>query len=213
MADIRAYRPESSSLGSGQVLGEPYTFEKARVAMREMADALSLDLVSKRLAADQLVLTVCYDTQNPSGPGGYRGEVSKDFYGRRVPKHAHGTANLERPTSSTRVIVDAFTSLFDSLVNRRLLVRRIYVTACRVVPEQDARAPETPQQLDLFGDCAGAERRREEERASQRRERSMQEAVLHIKSRYGKNALLRGTSFTDGATARERNAQIGGHKA
>ena len=213
MADIRAYRPESSSLASGQVLGEPYTFEKARVVMREMADVLSLELVSRGAAADRFVLTVCYDTQNPSGPGGYCGEISKDIYGRRVPKHAHGTANLERPTSSTREIVNAFTSLFDRLVNRRLLVRRIYVTACRVAAAGELAAAEEPQQLDLFGDEANAALLREQERERLLRERSIQEVVLHVRRRYGKNALLRGTSFTDGATARERNAQIGGHRA
>ena len=198
MADIKAYRPASSSLSSGQVLTEPYSFAKARVVISEMAQQLALDLVEKHLVTDQIVLSVGYDTASVDEPA-FRGDVSRDWYGRNVPKPAHGSLNLPRQTSSTRLITEAVTELFDRIVAPDLLVRRMYVVASRVVDE----AKVAGVQLDLF----------EEPHEDEGRERSRQEAILEIRRKFGKNAILTGTNFDEGATGRDRNQQIGGHKA
>ncbi|MBQ9420484.1 MAG: DNA methylase [Lachnospiraceae bacterium] len=218
--DIKAYRPENNSLSSGQVLQEPYPFDKAKIVVREMTDSLVLDMVEKGLEADQMVLTVGYDMTSLDDPEirkKYKGEVAKDWYGRKVPKQAHGSINLGRMMSSTERIIDAVMELYDRIVDPVLLVRRMYVVANHVVPEDLARkARETSEenrQLDLFTDPEATERIREEEEAALEREHRRQEAVLEIRKKYGKNAILKGTSFMDGATARERNAQIGGHRA
>ncbi len=199
MADIKAYRPASSSLSSGQVLKEPYTFAKARVVVLEMTQQLALDLVDKHLLTDQIVLSIGYDTASLDGPE-FRGNVARDWYGRNVPKPAHGSINLPRQTSSTRLLSEAVTELFDRIADPSLLVRRMYVVAARVVDESRARAV----QLDLFEE-PGTE--------DDGRERSRQEAILEIRRKFGKNAILTGTNFDEGATGRERNEQIGGHKA
>ena len=208
IADIKAYKPEANSIGSGQVLQAPYDFEKARIIVREMTEALSLELVDKGLMSNQLVLTVGYDTESLKNGTDYRGPVTVDRYGRRVPKHAHGTANLERYTSSTKLLTDAILSLFDRVVDSRLLVRRVYITANRVLDEARAEAEVAPEQLDLFSDPDA--KRQDEEKLD--KERRMQEAMLQIKRKYGKNAILKGVSFEDGATGRERNNTVGGHK-
>ncbi len=214
IADIRAYKPESNSVGSGQVLQEPYPFEKARVVLREMADQLALDLVEKNLAAKQLVLTVGYDRESLGNPKiHYTGEVTADRYGRSVPKHAHGTENLEQYTSSSKRLVDAATALYERVVNPRLLVRRMYLTATHVLDASDIPDPTALEQLDLFTDYPAVEQARAQEDAELQREHQRQKAVLEIKKKFGKNAILKGISFTEGATARERNGQIGGHKA
>lgn len=214
---VKAYRPENNSLGSGQVLHQPYTAEKARLVLREMADLLSLDLVSKRLATNQIVVTIGYDRENLSTLAQkkqYRGEVAKDHYGREVPKHSHGTQNLERYTSSTKQIVDAATALFDRIADKTLLVRRLNIVATHVIPEGEAPKMEPGfEQLDLFTDYAAEQAKREKEDAELSRERKRQEAVLAIKKKFGKNAILKGMNLEEGATARDRNAQIGGHKA
>lgn len=214
---VKAYRPENNSLGSGQVLHQPYTAEKARLVLREMADLLSLDLVSKRLATNQIVVTIGYDRENLSTLAQkkqYRGEVAKDHYGREVPKHSHGTQNLERYTSSTKQIVDAATTLFDRIADKTLLVRRLNIVATHVIPEGEAPKMEPGfEQLDLFTDYAAEQAKREKEDAELSRERKRQEAVLAIKKKFGKNAILKGMNLEEGATARDRNAQIGGHKA
>ena len=213
MAAIKAYRPAVNSLSTSQVLQEPYTFAKARVVAREMADGVALDLVDKRLVADQLTLTVGYDTEcltRREVAERYHGEVVTDWYGRSVPRPAHGTARLPEPTSSSSVIIDAIVSLFERLVDPLLLVRRITIGTYHVVPEAEAAKPQ-PRQLDLFTDYEAAERRRREEERLAKRERTIQEVTLSIKKKFGKNALLRGTDFDEGATARERNRQIGGH--
>ena len=199
MADIKAYRPASSSLSSGQVLKEPYTFAKARVVVLEMTQQLALDLVDKHLLTDQIVLSISYDTASLDGQE-FRGNVARDWYGRNVPKPAHGSINLPRQTSSTRLLSEAVTELFDRIADPSLLVRRMYVVAARVVDESRARAV----QLDLFEE-PGAE--------DDGRERSRQEAILEIRRKFGKNAILTGTNFDEGATGRERNEQLGGHKA
>lgn len=217
VAAVKAYRPENNSLGSGQVLHQPYTAEKARLVLREMADLLSLDLVSKRLVTNQLVVTIGYDRENLSTPDQkkqYHGEVTKDHYGREIPKHSHGTQNLERYTSSTKLIVGAATELFDRIADKNLLVRRLNIVAAHVIPESEAPKKEPGfEQLDLFTDYAAEQAKQEKEDAALARERKRQEAVLAIKKKFGKNTILRGMNLEEGATARDRNSQIGGHKA
>ena len=207
MADIKAYRPQTNSLSSGQVLQCPYSFEKAKLVTREMTDALVLDLVDKGLLTDQIVLTVGYDIENLTDPAraeAYHGEVTTDGYGRRIPKHGHGSANLGRPTASTARIVGAMMELFDRVADPNLLVRRLNVTACRVIPEREL--PPEEGQLSLF------DQGREDTQALER-EKRRQKAILTIQKKYGKNALLKGMNLEEGATARDRNGQIGGHKA
>ena len=214
---VKAYRPETNSFSSGQVLQEPYTFKKARVVIREMAEGMALDLVSKRLVTDQLVLTVGYDAEcltRPEIREKYHGEITTNHYGKPVPKHAHGTFNFERPTSSSRLIMDGATELFDRCVNPDLLIRRLNLTTNHVVSEASVSAQDcAPRQLDLFTDYEALEKQRQAEQAKLDKERRMQEAQLKIKKRFGKNAILRGLNFEEGATAKERNKQIGGHKA
>ena len=201
ISDIKAYRPEEHSLSNGQVLSEPYTFAKARVVALEMTDLLVMEMVSKKLVADQMVLTVGYDTESLSDKtvaAKYHGPVTNDWYGRPVPKPAHGSVNLGRQTSSTDLIMKAMGDLFDRIVDRNLLVRRMYVVANHIVDESSADGV----QLDLF-----------EEEPDMERERSRQEAILEIRRKFGKNAILKGMNFEEGATAKDRNKQIGGHKA
>lgn len=214
---VKAYRPENNSLGSGQVLHQPYTAERARLVLREMADLLSLDLVGKRLVTNQLVVTIGYDRENLSTPNQkkqYHGEVVKDHYGREVPKHSHGTQNLERYTSSTKQIVNAAVELFDRIADKTLLVRRLNIVATHVIPESEVpKAEPSFEQMDLLTDYAAEQAKQEKEDAELSRERKRQEAVLAIKKKFGKNAILKGMNLEEGATARDRNAQIGGHKA
>ena len=214
IAEIKSYKPETNSIGSGQVLQSPYTFEKAKLVVKEMTDLLVLDLVDKNLVTDQMVLTIGYDVENLQGKSSYRGEITTDHYGRKIPKHAHGTANLDRQTSSTKLIMDAVMELYDRIVNPDLLVRRINLTACKVVDESEAKQYSVAgEQLDIFTDYAELERKRTEEKAALQREKNMQKAVLELKKKYGKNIILKGMNLEEDATARERNAQIGGHKA
>lgn len=199
IAQIKAYKPSSSSISVGQVLTGPYEAAKAMTVVKEMADSLSLDLVDKKLACDQIVLTVGYDIECLTGRSNYSGPVVKDYYGRSVPKPAHGSINLKNPTSSTEEIVAATVVLFRKIVDPALLVRRMYVVANNTVPEDSIEGI----QLDLF----------EEPRQDMEKERKRQEAILSIKKKFGKNAILKGISFEEGATQKERNAQVGGHKA
>lgn len=216
IADVKAYKPEASSMGSGQVLHCPYDFDKAKLIVREMTDLLALDLVDKGLVTNQMVLTIGYDVEslkNPEICKGYKGPVTTDHYGRKVPKHAHGTANIGRWTSSSRLIMDAVMELYDRIVDRNLLVRRVTVAAGRVAEERQMAEEESYEQLDIFTDYEALSRQREEEEAALDRERKMQEAVLAIKKKFGKNAILKGMNLTEGATTVARNGQIGGHKA
>jgi len=216
IAEIKAYRPSTNSISSGQVLHCPYSFEKAKLITREMADMLALDLVDKGLVTDQIVLTIGFDIENlrdPSIRGQYHGAVTTDHYGREVPKHAHGTGNLGRHTSSTKRIMEAVSELFDNIVDRNLLIRRINVTANHVIEEAAMPKEQEAEQLDLFTDYAEEEAKRKAEETELERERTMQLAMLTIKKRYGKNAILKGMNFEEGATAKDRNSQIGGHKA
>ena len=176
----------------------------------------SLDLVEKKLVTDQLVLMVGYDKENLNDIGrrkAYTGEIKTDFYGRPVPKHARGTANIGRQTSSTRLITDAVTELFDRIVDKNLLIRRLNLTANHIVPEDTVDKTPVPEQLSLFEDYEEKERRRKAEEELLERERKMQDALVGIKHKYGKNAILKGMNFKEGATAKDRNKQIGGHKA
>lgn len=216
MADIKAYKPESNSIGSGQVLQCPYDHKKARLIVQEMADLLVLDLVDKGLVTDQMVLTVGYDIENLTDPAiksRYRGETVTDRYGRKLPKHAHGTVNLGRQTSSTMLIMDAVLGLYDRITDKNLLVRRINVTANHVTEERAAAPAPAFEQLDLFTDYEALEKKRQEENAKLEREKQLQQAMLDIKKKYGKNAILKGMNLEEGAMSKERNKQIGGHKA
>ena len=216
IADIKSYKPQSNSIGSGQVLHCPYTYDKTRLVVWEMADQLSLDLVDKGLVTNQLVLTVGYDMENfkdPSKRKAYHGMVTTDRYGRDIPKHAHGTQNLDKPTSSTKIITQAVMELFSRIVDPDLLARRVYLVAAHVVPESSLAQEEVVEQLDLFTDLEVEDKRREEEAIELERERKRQEAVLSIKKKFGKTAILKGANLVDGATTKDRNGQIGGHKA
>lgn len=214
--DIKAYRPASQSLGSSQVLPCPYSAEKAKLVLREMADQLVLDLAEKKLVTDQLVLTVGYDIENLTVPqrcSNYQGPVVLDSYGRQIPRHAHGTASLSRHTASSKALIRAASDLFDRIVNPILLIRRLSITANHTVPERSVSTPILYEQMNLFTDYAALEKKHKKEQAELERDKKLQQAILTIKKKYGRNAILRGMSLEEGATARERNKQIGGHKA
>lgn len=223
MKEVKAYKPENSSLGSGQVLHCAYDYEKSRLIIKEKADQLSLDLVDKNLVTDQLVLTIGYDIDNLTDPDIrklYHGPVVVDYLGRRVPKHAHGTISLSEMTSSTRLITDAAVKLFDQIVNPALLVRRLNIVAGRVKDEKEenktvkfGNMDGSWEQMDLFTDYEKAEKKRKEIKKVKKRDRKLQEAALSIKRRFGKNAVLKGMNMLEGATMKSRNEQIGGHKA
>lgn len=216
MEYIKAYKPETNSVCSGQVLHCPYDFEKARLVVKEMTDLMVLDLVDKRLVTDQIVLTVGYDIENLTDPkqiGKYKGAVTVDRYGRKVPKHAHGTTNLKKQTSSTRLITEAVLELYDRIVDKDLLIRRINITANKLVDESAVSKKEEFEQLDLFTDYQAREKEEAKEEADLEREKRMQRAMLDIKKKFGKNAILKGMNLQEGATAKDRNEQIGGHKA
>lgn len=214
IADVKAYKPENKSIVSGQVLQCPYVFEKARLVIREMADALALDLVDKGLATDQLVLTVGYDRENLTDPQrgkNYKGRVSTDRYGRKIPEHATGTINLGKYSSSTSGIIKAALELYDRIADRELLVRRLSISANHLISEADIPKQSEAEQIDLFTDYTAKREQEEKERAALARERKVQETMLGIKKRFGKNAILKGVDLEEGATARDRNKQIGGH--
>ena len=209
--------PESQSLSSGQVLTRPYSFEEGRIVVQEMADGLSMDLVRKGLLTDQVVLNVSYDIENLSDPERskkYKGPIVADWYGRQVPKGVHGSQNLGRKTASTSLIMGAVRDIYDRIVDKNLLVRRFNIAVMHIVPESEADTAEAvPVQLDLFTDYEALEREKQAEEAELEKERSMQKALLSIKDKYGKNAIVKGLNMQEGATAMERNKQVGGHKA
>ena len=216
MEQVKAYKPETNSVSSGQVLHCPYDYDKAKLIVKEMTDQMVLDLVDKGVVTDQLVLTIGYDIENLSNPNlknQYKSEITIDRYGRKVPKHAHGTANLKKKTSSTRLITNAVMDLYDRIVDEHLLVRRITITANKLVDEKSVKQENEYQQLDLFTDYEAQRKKQAEEEEKLERERRMQEAMLSIKKKFGKNAVLKGMNLEEGATAKDRNEQIGGHKA
>ena len=216
IADIKAYKPSSNSLSVGQVLKCPYDYEKTKLIVREMIDSHVLDLVDKGLVTDQIVLDIGYDIENLTDSehsAKYHGEVTVDRYGRKVPKHAHGTANLERKTSSSHIITDATMALYDRIINKDLLVRRITVATCKLVRECDVQNETVAEQISLFDDPAEKAKKEQAEKEALENEKNMQKAIIGIKKRFGKNAILKGMNLQEGATAMERNGQVGGHKA
>lgn len=213
ITDIKNYKPDNNSIGSGQVLHCGTDFDKTKIIVREMTEMLVLDLVSKNLVTDQIVLTVGYDRENLMDPvrmRNYKGEYSIDQYGRKIPKHAHGTINLDSYTSSTNVIVRAVLDLFNRIVDENLLVRRINMSANHVISEKEAKQ-DRYEQLNLFDMISEKEDAVDQEQL--KKEKDIQKAILDIKKKFGKNAILKGMSLQEGATAIDRNNQIGGHKA
>ena len=216
IADIKAFKPSTNCLSSGQVLHCPYDFDKAKIVLKEMLEALSLDLVEKKLVTDQIVLTVGYDIENLTDVKrreAYNGEIKTDYYGRQIPKHARGTANIGRKTASTRLITDAVLKAYDENVDKKLLIRRLNITANRVVPEETLSQTPAPYQFSLFEDYKEIEKQKAKEDAELEKERKIQETLIGIKNKFGKNAILKGLNLQEGATAKDRNEQIGGHKA
>lgn len=216
IADVKAYKPMANSLGSGQVLHEPYTVEKARIIMMEMLDRLVLDMVDKSLVTNQVVLTIGYDRESlydPEFRKNYKGKIVKDHYGREIPKHAHGTINLPEYTSSSKQIIAAGMDLYDRIVDSNLLVRRVTITLCHVISANELKSRQKPEQLNLFMDVEEAETERLEKELALQKEQQLQKAIIHIHKKYGKNSLLKGMNLLEGATMKERNQQVGGHKA
>ncbi|NLI19988.1 MAG: DNA methylase [Clostridiales bacterium] len=216
IAEIKAYKPQSNSLSTGQVLHCPYAYDQGRLIVREMAELMALDLVEKELVTDQMALTVGYDTENLSDPmrrQAYNGPVTTDYYGRSVPKSAHGSIPLGGWTSSTRRIVDAVMALYERIVARELLVRRVNLAASRLAAERSVHSMPAQEQLDLFTDYEALAARQKAEAEALAEEKRLQAAMLEIQKKYGKNAILKGLNLEEGATTRSRNKQIGGHKA
>ena len=211
MSAVKAYRPQSRSISQGQVLPHAYSAALGRLIVREMTDQLALDLVRKGLAADQLVLHIGYDTSGI--PADYDGVLERNHYGKTVPKSAHGSINLGRFTASAKLLTAAAMQLYDQITDPALFVRRLNVVCNHAVSEQEIEEDQTPVQYGLFDDIEELTRRRRSENIRLQKERSLQETLLHLKYRYGKNAVLKGMNFLAGATAIERNGQVGGHKA
>ena len=211
---IKTYRPSTKSISSGQVLHEPYTWEKGRLIVQEMTELLALDLVKKRFVTKQMVLYIGYDRTSLDGERGkkYNGPVNIDHYGRRVPKHANGTENIDHYTSSTKALMKAVLAIFDRVVDQNLLIRRVNIAAANLIPE-DEIPEEKAEQLDMFTDYETLDREKKAAQAAEERERKLQQVAIQIQARYGKNAMLKGMNFLEGGTTIERNGQIGGHKA
>ena len=208
---IKEYKPTTNSISSGQVLHCPYNFEKTKLIVKEMTELLTLDLVEKKLVTNQIVLTVGYDIENLTNPyisNLYNGEITIDRYGRKIPKHAHGTINLDHKTSSTKIIMEATMKLYERIMNKKLLVRRINITANNIVDEETAKQENPFEQIDLFTNYQEKADKRKEEHT----EKELQKAMIDIKKKYGKNAILKGMNLQEGGTTIERNGQIGGHK-
>ncbi len=215
MKDVKEFKPDSNSLSSGQVLHCPYDYNQTKLIVKEMTDLLVLDLVDKHLVTNQLVLTIGYDTENLSNSSIrnlYNGEITTDRYGRKIPKHSHGTINLKERTSSTKVIMKAIQELYDRIVNKDLLVRRINVVANNVVNENDIDEEMHDEQISLFIDYKKQEQEKANEKIIRKKENNLQHAIIDIKKKYGKNAILKGMNLEKDGTTIERNAQIGGHK-
>lgn len=203
--DVKSYKPDTKSISSGQVLTRPYSFDETAVIVREMAELLALDLVDKKVTTNQIILTLNYDTENIKN--GYKGEITVDGYGRKIPKHAHGTSNINRLTSSSKLIVNAAMDVFYRIADRSLSVRKVNICANHITDENKTESDNV--QLDLFTDYSKIKA----EEDALKKERSLQNAMLRIQKRYGKNAILKGTNLQDCATTVERNNQVGGHKA
>jgi DNA polymerase V len=217
IADVQSYRPSSASISQGQVLHCPYNYEKTKLIIREMTDLLVLDLVEKRLTTNQIVLEIGYDIENLTDPlrrKKYKGEIVCDRYGREIPKHAHGTANLSLRCSSTKLIMAATVELFDKIIDKNLLTRRMSITACNVLPEGEEDDNKiVDEQLDLFTDYEQLAMEKSKQQEQLKKERSVQQTLIKIKNKYGKNAIVKGMNLEEGGTTIDRNGQIGGHKA
>ena len=216
IADVKAYRPMEKSICSGQVLQEPYTYEKTRLVVWEIADSLALDLVDKRLVTNQLTLTIGYDRESLTRPDikdKYKGEITLDAYGRKIPKHAHGTINLEEYTASSRLITEAIMTLYDRIANRDLLSRRLNISANKLQIEGEVSENKGPEQLNFLVDYEKEKQEKEQIKRDLEKEKRIQCAMIGIKKKFGKNAIIKGDNLEEGATAKERNEQIGGHKA
>ena len=213
--DAKNYKPLNSSISQGQVLHSPYSFEKAKLIVKEMVDNLVLELVDKHLKTDQIVLTIGYDIEcltNPSIERRYKGEITIDAYGRKVPKHSHGTANIDHKTSSTKTITNEVMKLYDKIVNPILLVRRLNVTACNIVNEEYKESKPIIEQIDLFTNYEEVSKQKEKSLKDEIEEKKIQKALLNIKKKYGKNSILKAMNYEEGATAKNRNLEVGGHK-
>ena len=208
--EIKEYKPMAKSLSSGQVLKKPYSYEKAKLITKEMTDSFVLDLVDKKVVTDQMVLTVVYDVSSLED---YKGEVVLDAYGRSMPKAAHGSINLGEYTNSVSIIMNAVLKLFESIVSPELTVRRIYIVANHILPEAELKDEETTEQLDLFSNYEEIDKLKEKKKKELQKERKMQEAIIKIQKKYGKNAIIKGNNLEEDATSIERNSTIGGHKA
>lgn len=206
---IKNYKPLAKSISSGQVLQSPYSYDKAKLIVREMAELLALDLVSKKLVTEQLVLTIGYDIENVTDD--YNGSVTIDYYGRAIPKHAHGTINLDYKTSSSKIITEAMIKLYDRIINPKLSVRRVTMAATKLASEEEEKSKVRYRQLDLFSSLDDENNKLDYDREALKEENNLQNAMLKIKEKYGKNAILKGMDLEDGATTRDRNRQIGGH--
>ena len=212
LEQIKSYKPRTNSISSGQVLHCPYNYEDTKLIVKEMTELLTLDLVSKRLVTNQIVLTIGYDIENLKDynlKNLYRGEVTTDRYGRKVPKHAHGTINLDHKTSSTKTITKAVMELYERIMDKRLLARRIYVVANNVIDEETVEKEKLYEQIDFFSDY----KRKEEEVKNEKKEKNLQKAMIDIKNKYGKNAILKGMNLQEAGTTIDRNSQIGGHRS
>lgn len=205
ISDIKGCKPESKSISSGQVLSCPYNYEKSRLILKEMVDLLVLDMVGKKYLTDMLVLTVDYDVENLKYNSNFNGKLKEDRYGRMVPKPAHGTFRLENMTSSTMTIMDGFLKLFDKIVNKDLLIRKINICVGNLLRED--KISTSYEQLDFFTDIE--EKLKQDEKLQ--KEKKLQETVIGIKNKYGKNAIIKAFNLEEGATTLSRNRQIGGH--
>ncbi|MBO5096096.1 MAG: DNA methylase [Bacilli bacterium] len=214
--DVKTYKPAANSISSGQVLHEPYTYKKTKIIVKEMTDLLVLDLVKKKMVTDQIILTINYDIEcltNPTISKKYTGEITTDHYGRKIPKHSHGTINLDYKTSSTEKIMNKTEELFEKIINKDLLVRKVNICFAKLENESIYKVKPKYKQIDLFNSYEEQDIMTQQDLEKQNDERKLQETVLKIKDRYGKNSILKGMNLEEGATTIDRNKQIGGHKA
>ncbi len=212
---VKSYKPVSTSISSGQVLPEPYNYQETELIVKEMTDLLTLDLVSKRLVTDQIVLTINYDVDNLNNPNirdNYIGEITLDYYGRRVPKPAHGTIRIDHQTSSSKVIINKVVELYESITNKHLLVRRINIAFNNLVSEEHAKKEVIYKQYDIFTDINKVELANKKQKEDEIKERELQNVIINIKNKYGKNSILKGMNYIKGGRTIERNQQIGGHR-
>ncbi|MDD6879440.1 MAG: DNA methylase [bacterium] len=213
--EVKKYKPKKNSISSGQVLKSPYNYEKTKLIVREMIELLSLDMVARHIVTNQLVLTIGYDIENLTNPSirrRYSGEIITDNYGRQIPKSSHGTINLEYRTSSTQILTKKCIELFDNIINKNLLVRRINIAVLNIVDEKFAKNDKVYKQLDLFSDCIDEISQKKMEKEFQENELRLQRTLISIKNKYGKNAILKAMNLEEGATTIDRNKQVGGHK-